>query len=191
MNAGIGGGAWGNVKKTNRNREQKNKLEVVVAGEFFSSYCALMLNMEKGRSYDKTESCSVPLFTCPFANLPSPNFHTLMTRIFENIPVNDETAFSRATLINCYVDEANNCRRIFTLGPQPGTDIPWRSWLLVSVHWTSHLKLVQCGYGIRNCIAILIYFIGGTSNSTLRILSVKGGTPLIRNLIFAKKQVFF
>ena len=41
------------------------------------------------------------------------------TRIFENIPVNDETAFSRATLLNCYVDEANNCRRIFTLGPQP------------------------------------------------------------------------
>merc|ERR1712203_901090 len=40
-------------------------------------------------------------------------------RIFENIPVNDETAFSRATLLNCYVDEANNCRRIFTLGPQP------------------------------------------------------------------------
>merc|ERR1712088_116090 len=39
--------------------------------------------------------------------------------IFENIPVNDETAFSRATLLNCYVDEANNCRRIFTLGPQP------------------------------------------------------------------------
>jgi len=43
----------------------------------------------------------------------------LKTRIFENIPVNDETAFSRATLLNCYVDEANNCRRIFTLGPQP------------------------------------------------------------------------
>merc|ERR1712083_498497 len=43
------------------------------------------------------------------------------TRIFENIPVNDETAFSRATLLNCYVDEANNCRRIFTLGPQLGT----------------------------------------------------------------------
>jgi len=42
-------------------------------------------------------------------------------RIFENIPVNDETAFSRATLLNCYVDEANNCRRIFTLGPQLGT----------------------------------------------------------------------
>merc|ERR1712183_608688 len=40
-------------------------------------------------------------------------------RIFENIPVNDETAFSRATLLNCYVDGANNCRRIFTLGPQP------------------------------------------------------------------------
>merc|ERR1712088_693776 len=40
-------------------------------------------------------------------------------RIFENIPVNDETAFSRATLLNCYVVEANNCRRIFTLGPQP------------------------------------------------------------------------
>merc|ERR1712088_1221909 len=43
-------------------------------------------------------------------------------RIFENIPVNDETAFSRATLLNCYVDEANNCRRIFTLGPQPARD---------------------------------------------------------------------
>merc|ERR1712038_1479500 len=43
-------------------------------------------------------------------------------RIFGNIPVNDETAFSRATLLNCYVDEANNCRRIFTLGPQPARD---------------------------------------------------------------------
>merc|ERR1739848_403934 len=43
-------------------------------------------------------------------------------RMFENIPVNDETAFSRATLLNCYVDEANNCRRIFTLGPQPARD---------------------------------------------------------------------
>merc|ERR1711928_194549 len=42
------------------------------------------------------------------------------TRIFENIPVNCETCFNRATLLNCYVDEANNCRRIFTLGPQPG-----------------------------------------------------------------------
>merc|ERR1712110_1199098 len=42
--------------------------------------------------------------------------------IFENIPVNEETAFSRATLLNCYVDEANNCRRIFTLGPQPARD---------------------------------------------------------------------
>ena len=46
------------------------------------------------------------------------------TRIFENIPVNDETAFSRATLLNCYVDEANNCRRIFTLGPQPARNQP-------------------------------------------------------------------
>merc|ERR1711936_1043374 len=44
------------------------------------------------------------------------------TRIFENIPVNCETCFSRATLLNCYVDEANNCRRIFTLGPQPARD---------------------------------------------------------------------
>ena len=44
----------------------------------------------------------------------------LKNRIFENIPVNCETCFSRATLLSCYVDEANNCRRIFTLGPQPG-----------------------------------------------------------------------
>merc|ERR1712117_580559 len=44
----------------------------------------------------------------------------LKNRIFENIPVNCETCFSRATLLNCYVDKANNCRRIFTLGPQPG-----------------------------------------------------------------------
>merc|ERR1712115_648639 len=44
----------------------------------------------------------------------------LKKRIFENIPVNCETCFSRATLLNCYVDEANNCRRIFILGPQPG-----------------------------------------------------------------------
>merc|ERR1712038_1647831 len=33
----------------------------------------------------------------------------LKNRIFENIPVNCETCFSRATLLNCYVDEANNC----------------------------------------------------------------------------------
>merc|ERR1711953_715148 len=46
----------------------------------------------------------------------------LKRRIFENIPVNCETYFSRATLLNCYVDEANNCRRIFTLGPQPARD---------------------------------------------------------------------
>merc|ERR1711936_979237 len=47
----------------------------------------------------------------------------LGTRIFENIPVNDETAFSRATLLNCYVDEANNCMtmpRLLTARP-PGT----------------------------------------------------------------------
>ena len=66
------------------------------------------------------------LYLCQRAQLQTYRhhfFHILMTRIFENIPVNDETAFSRATLINCYVDEANNCRRIFTLTPQPGTDI--------------------------------------------------------------------
>merc|ERR1712088_989399 len=52
-------------------------------------------------------------------NYPVEEQGKIKKRIFENIPVNDETAFSRATLLNCYVDEANNCRRIFTLGPQP------------------------------------------------------------------------
>merc|ERR1712110_376681 len=54
-------------------------------------------------------------------------------RIFENIPVNDETCFSRATLLNCYVDEANNCRRIFTLGPQPGPQNRARQGFQLSV----------------------------------------------------------
>jgi hypothetical protein len=52
-------------------------------------------------------------------NYPAKEEGNFKNRIFENIPVNDETAFSRATLLNCYVDEGNNCRRIFTLGPQP------------------------------------------------------------------------
>merc|ERR1712013_308799 len=55
------------------------------------------------------------------------------TRIFENIPVNCETCFSRATLLNCYVDEANNCRRIFTLGPQPGPQNQARRGFQLSV----------------------------------------------------------
>merc|ERR1711953_892264 len=55
------------------------------------------------------------------------------TRIFENIPVNCETCFSRATLLNCYVDEANNCRRIFTLGPQPGPQNRARQGFQLSV----------------------------------------------------------
>jgi len=55
------------------------------------------------------------------------------TRIFENIPVNCETCFSRATLLNCYVDEANNCRRIFTLGPQPGPQNQARQGFQLSV----------------------------------------------------------
>merc|ERR1712113_888586 len=41
--------------------------------------------------------------------------------------------FSRATLLNCYVDEANNCRRIFTLGPQPGSQNQARRGLQLSV----------------------------------------------------------
>jgi len=57
------------------------------------------------------------------------------TRIFENIPVNDETAFSRATLLNCYVDEANNCRRIFTLGPQPAQNQARRAFANSLVEW--------------------------------------------------------
>merc|ERR1712156_335438 len=55
------------------------------------------------------------------------------TRIFENIPVNCETCFSRATLLNCYVDEANNCRRIFTLGPQPGPQNQARQGFQLSI----------------------------------------------------------
>merc|ERR1711928_13693 len=57
----------------------------------------------------------------------------LKNRIFENIPVNCETCFSRATLLNCYVDEANNCRRIFTLGPQPGPQNQARRGFKLSV----------------------------------------------------------
>ena len=57
----------------------------------------------------------------------------LKNRIFENIPVNCETCFSRATLLNCYVDEANNCRRIFTLGPQPGPQNQARRGFQLSV----------------------------------------------------------
>merc|ERR1712177_181221 len=57
----------------------------------------------------------------------------LKNRIFENIPVNCETCFSRATLLNCYVDEANNCRRIFTLGPQPGPQNRARQGFQLSV----------------------------------------------------------
>jgi len=57
------------------------------------------------------------------------------TRIFENIPVNDETAFSRATLLNCYVDEANNCRRIFTLGPQPAQNQARRGFANSLIEW--------------------------------------------------------
>merc|ERR1712228_163611 len=56
----------------------------------------------------------------------------IRNRIFENIPVNDETAFSRATLLNCYVDEANNCRRIFTLGPQPDRTLQTRKGFQIS-----------------------------------------------------------
>merc|ERR1712113_1327466 len=59
------------------------------------------------------------------------------TRIFENIPVNCETCFSRATLLNCYVDEANNCRRIFTLGPQPGPQNQARQGFPLSVEESS------------------------------------------------------
>merc|ERR1712115_343791 len=55
------------------------------------------------------------------------------TRIFENIPVNCETCVSRATLLNCYVDEANNCRRIFIPGPQPGPQNQARQGFQLSV----------------------------------------------------------
>merc|ERR1712038_1893932 len=61
----------------------------------------------------------------------------LKNRIFENIPVNCETCFSRATLLNCYVDEANNCRRIFTLGPQPGSQNQARRGFQLSVEESS------------------------------------------------------
>merc|ERR1712156_290502 len=61
----------------------------------------------------------------------------LKNRIFENIPVNCETCFSRATLLNCYVDEANNCRRIFTLGPQPGPQNQARRGFQLSVEESS------------------------------------------------------
>merc|ERR1711953_1421204 len=61
----------------------------------------------------------------------------LKNRIFENIPVNCETCFSRATLLNCYVDQANNCRRIFTLGPQPGPQNRARQGFQLSVEESS------------------------------------------------------
>ena len=50
----------------------------------------------------------------------SPDWHSgIETRgIFDNIPVNDETAFSRATRLNCYVDDAGNCRRSWELAPK-------------------------------------------------------------------------
>ena len=38
--------------------------------------------------------------------------------IFDNIPVNDEAAFSRATRLNCYVDDAGSCRRTWGLVPE-------------------------------------------------------------------------
>merc|ERR1711899_71204 len=66
----------------------------------------------------------------------------LKNRIFENIPVNCETCFSRATLLNCYVDEANNCRRIFTLGPQPGPQNQARQGFQLSVE-ESHSTNVE------------------------------------------------
>merc|ERR1711913_44459 len=66
------------------------------------------------------------------------------TRIFENIPVNDETAFSRATLLNCYVDEANNCRRIFTLGPQPARNQARRGFANSLIWWLPCSKGRRC-----------------------------------------------
>ena len=38
--------------------------------------------------------------------------------IFDNVPVNDPNAFSRATLLNCYVDEAGNCRKTWSFSPK-------------------------------------------------------------------------
>merc|ERR1712088_909438 len=85
--------------------------------------CSCLGNATLRTSLNPCEAEEGQLVVNPYGegicSYPAEERGTLGKRIFENIPVNDETAFSRATLLNCYVDEANNCRRIFTLGPQP------------------------------------------------------------------------
>merc|ERR1712203_1279346 len=85
--------------------------------------CSCLGNATLRTSLNPCEAEGGQLMVNPYGegicNFPAEEKGNLKNRIFENIPVNDETAFSRATLLNCYVDEANNCRRIFTLGPQP------------------------------------------------------------------------
>jgi len=85
--------------------------------------CSCLGNATLRTSLNPCEAEDGQLMVNPYGegicSYPEEEQGRIKNRIFENIPVNDETAFSRATLLNCYVDEANNCRRIFTLGPQP------------------------------------------------------------------------
>merc|ERR1712062_220675 len=88
--------------------------------------CSCLGNATLRTSLNPCEAEDGKLMVNPYGegicSYPAEEQGKLGKRIFENIPVNDETAFSRATLLNCYVDEANNCRRIFTLEPQPARD---------------------------------------------------------------------
>ena len=104
-------------------QERKCQEETQVWGQ---PSCSCLGNATLRTSLNPCEVEEGQLMVNPYGegicNYPAKEQGNLKTRIFENIPVNDETAFSRATLLNCYVDEGNNCRRIFTLGPQPARD---------------------------------------------------------------------
>merc|ERR1712088_620642 len=104
-------------------QERKCKEETEV---WWQPSCSCLGNATLRTSLNPCEAEEGQLMVNPYGegicSYPAEERGKLGTRIFENIPVNDETAFSRATLLNCYVDEANNCRRILTLGPQPARD---------------------------------------------------------------------
>merc|ERR1712088_1008571 len=101
-------------------QERKCKEETEV---WWQPSCSCLGNATLRTSLNPCEAEEGQLMVNPYGegicNYPVEEQGKIKKRIFENIPVNDETAFSRATLLNCYVDEANNCRRIFPLGPQP------------------------------------------------------------------------
>merc|ERR1712088_263837 len=101
-------------------QERKCKEETEV---WWQPSCSCLGNATLRTSLNPCEAEEGQLVVNPYGegicSYPEEEQGRIKNRIFENIPVNDETAFSRATLLNCYVDEANNCRRIFTLGPQP------------------------------------------------------------------------